>query len=173
MEKNFSKMDQTQMRAVAKAAYAYIEKVKIINEKISKVEEEAMAKAHQSIINKTKKLNVEKENLMPVLNGFNESFKNMTKGYTIEDLMTFVEEPTGKLKKDGTESVTIRAEFKYPETITPPTTEVQEDAAVSESNEEPAVADYEVQPPMPEFGNDFDLDKEKIETSSSIDEFFG
>jgi hypothetical protein len=74
-----------------------------------------------------------------MIDAFQGPIKEMTGGYTTEDLVKKEVIKTGKFDpKTGKEIIQTRYALKYPETVIPPTTEDS-------------------------FGSDYDLDKEKVQ----------
>lgn len=158
MEKNFSKIEKAALKKIAKNAQAYVLKMQDIDSKIGNISAEEEAKIDEQIAKlysklgekvekRTAKLQQEKAQCEPILNGFQASFSNMTGGYKIEDLIVYQEEDTGRTKENGEKIMTIRPDFKYPETVVPPTPEIAD-----------AEAPITIQ--MPSAGNDFDVDME-------------
>ena len=68
----------------------------------------------------------------------------LTGGFTTEDLVERIVEPTGSVDKNGKAIKVAKFVLKYPETIIPEVpTNVSEEEVESELNEEPIVVDQE------------------------------
>lgn len=128
MEKKFSKIEIAAIKRTAQNVAQFTTKKAKLDEKIAELEAEKAA-------------------LQPMIDAFQGPIKNMTGGYTTEDLITREVIKTGKMDpKTGKEILQTRFVLKYPETVVPP--------VADEPAEEPIEA-Y-----MTEVGNDFDADKE-------------
>lgn len=98
---------------------------------------------------KIAELEAEKAALQPTIDAFQGPIKEMTGGYTTEDLVRREVVKTGKFdNKTGKEILQTKYLLKYPETVIP----VEDDA------------------PMTEAGNDYDKDKEAEAQQPVIDE---
>lgn len=98
---------------------------------------------------KISELEAEKAALQPTIDAFQGPIKEMTGGYTTEDLVRREVIKTGKFdNKTGKEILQTKYLLKYPETVIP----VEDDA------------------PMTEAGNDYDKDKEAETQQPVIDE---
>lgn len=98
---------------------------------------------------KIAELEAEKAALQPTIDAFQGPIKEMTGGYTTEDLVKREVVKTGKFdNKTGKEILQTKYLLKYPETVIP----VEDDA------------------PMTEAGNDYDKDKEAETQQPVIDE---
>ncbi len=98
---------------------------------------------------KIAELEAEKAALQPTIDAFQGPIKEMTGGYTTEDLVRREVVKTGKFdNKTGKEILQTKYLLKYPETVIP----VEDDA------------------PMTEAGNDYDKDKEAETQQPVIDE---
>ena len=98
---------------------------------------------------KIAELEAEKAALQPTIDAFQGPIKEMTGGYTTEDLVKREVVKTGKFdNKTGKEILQTKYLLKYPETVIP----VEDDA------------------PMTEAGNDYDKDKEAEAQQPVIDE---
>lgn len=117
MEKKFNKIQIAAIKRTAQNVATFVTKKEKIDAKIAELEAEKAA-------------------LQPLIDAFQGPIKEMTGGYTTEDLVIREVIKTGKFdNKTGKEIVQTRFTLKYPETVVPPMTEV---------------------------GNDYDKDKEKM-----------
>lgn len=119
MEKKFSKIEIAVIKRTAQNVNQFVSKKEKINAKIAELEAEKAA-------------------IQPIIDSFQGPIKEMTGGYTTEDLVTRELIKTGKIdSKTGKEITQVRFTLKYPETIIP----------VVE---------------MPASGNDYDADAEQV-----------
>lgn len=137
MEKKFSKIEIHTIKTIAKNVAPYVAKKQKIDAQIKEVEEKVAEQIRKRVEEKVAKLNAEKAGYQSVIDSMNATVKTITGGYTTEDLVDVVKEGTGKFDEKGKEIMATRYNLKYPETVIP------------------AVV-------MPESGNDFDADAEKI-----------
>lgn len=120
MEKKFSKIQIAAIKRTAQNVAQFVNKKERIDAKIAELE-------------------AEKASYQPMIDAFQGPIKEMTGGYTTEDLVKKEVIKTGKFDpKTGKEIIQTRYALKYPETVIPPTTEDG-------------------------FGSDYDLDKEKVQ----------
>ena len=109
MEKKFSKIQIAAIKRTAQNVQQFVSKKEAIDKKIAALEEEKAA-------------------YQPLIEQFQGPIREMTGGYTTEDLITREVIKTGKFdSKTGKEIIQTRFVLKYPETVVPPTAE--EDAA--------------------------------------------
>ena len=137
MEKKFSKIEIAAIKRTAQNVATFVTKKERIDAKIAELE-------------------AEKKALQPMIDAFQGPIKDMTGGYTTEDLVMREVTKTGKFdQKTGKEIIQTRYVLKYPETVVPPTEEAapQENVAVE----------------MPPAGSDFDLDAQNIQQEASDD----
>ena len=133
--KNFSKIEIAVIKRTAQNVSQFTTKKAKIDAKIAELE-------------------AEKASLQPIIDSFQGPIKEMTGGYTTEDLIVKEVVKTGKFdNKTGKEILQTRFSLKYPDTVVP----VEGEEAV-EDVEEPV----EVQ--MPEHGNDYDADMQASES---------
>lgn len=127
MEKRFSKIEIAAIKRTAQNVATFVTKKEKIDAKIAELE-------------------AEKASLQPMIDAFQGPIKDMTGGYTTEDLVQREVVKTGKLDpKTGKEVVSIRYTLKYPETVVPPTV----DAA----------------------GSDYDIDRDKAQLEAEADNY--
>lgn len=137
MEKKFTKIEIAAIKRTAQNVQQFVAKKESIDKKIEALEEEKKA-------------------LQPMIDAFQGPIKEMTGGYTTEDLVRKEIVKTGKLDpKTGKEVTSTRYVLVYPDTVIPPA-------------EEPEVEDKVIDVPMTEVGNDYDLDKESVEQDSPV-----
>ena len=135
--KNFSKIEIAVIKRTAQNVSQFTTKKAKIDAKIAELE-------------------AEKASLQPIIDSFQGPIKEMTGGYTTEDLIVKEVVKTGKFdNKTGKEILQTRFSLKYPDTVVP----VDEEEA-AEAVEEPV----EVQ--MPEHGNDYDADIQASESDN-------
>lgn len=104
-KKNFSKIEIAVIKRTAQNVAQFVNKKEKLNAKIAELE-------------------AEKASLQPIIDSFQGPIKEMTGGYTTEDLVTRETVHTGKMdSKTGKEILQTRYILKYPETVVPPTTE--------------------------------------------------
>lgn len=127
MEKRFSKIEIAAIKRTAQNVATFVTKKEKIDAKIAELE-------------------AEKASLQPMIDAFQGPIKDMTGGYTTEDLVQREIVKTGKIDpKTGKEVVSIRYTLKYPETVVPPTA----DAA----------------------GSDYDIDRDKAQLEAEADNY--
>ena len=130
MEKKFNKIQIAAIKRTAQNVAQFTTKKEKLDAKIAELEAEKAA-------------------LQPMIDAFQGPIKEMTGGYTTEDLVKREVIHTGKLdQKTGKEIMQARYSLKYPETVIPVA-------------EVPTEAPVEVV--MPEYGNDFDADAMKVQ----------
>lgn len=135
--KNFSKIEIAVIKRTAQNVSQFTTKKAKIDAKIAELE-------------------AEKASLQPIIDSFQGPIKEMTGGYTTEDLIVKEVVKTGKFdNKTGKEILQTRFSLKYPDTVVPVEGEEAVDAV-----EEPV----EVQ--MPEHGNDYDADMQASESEN-------
>lgn len=114
MEKKFSKIEIAVIKRTAQNVNQFVNKKEKINAKIAELE-------------------AEKASLQPIIDSFQGPIKEMTGGYTTEDLVQREVISTGKIDpKTGKEIMQTRFVLKYPDTVIPVATEEPENMAASE-----------------------------------------
>lgn len=132
MEKKFSKIQIAAIKRTAQNVATFVTKKERIDAKIAELE-------------------AEKKALQPLIDSFQGPIKEMTGGYTTEDLVQREVVKTGKIDtKTGKEIISTRYILKYPDTVIPVACEAETFEA-----------------PMTEEGNDFDED---VEASQEVEE---
>lgn len=128
MEKKFSKIEIAAIKRTAQNVATFVTKKERIDAKIAELE-------------------AEKKALQPMIDAFQGPIKEMTGGYTTEDLVQREVVKTGKFdQKTGKEIIQTRYILKYPETVVPPTAEEAPQELINME--------------MPPAGNDFDIDRD-------------
>lgn len=121
-KKNFSKIEIAVIKRTAQNVAQFVTKKEKLNAKIAELE-------------------AEKASLQPIIDSFQGPIKEMTGGYTTEDLVTREVVHTGKMdSKTGKEILQTRYILKYPDTVVP-----VNEAAQEEVIEEQVVKDAEAQ----------------------------
>ena len=102
MEKKFSKIEIAVLKRTAQNVSQFVTKKERIDAKIAELENE-------------------KASLQPIIDSFQGPIKEMTGGFTTEDLVQREVVKTGKIDpKTGKEILQTRFMLKYPETVIPP-----------------------------------------------------
>lgn len=101
-KKTFSKIEIAVIKRTAQNVAQFVTKKEKLNAKIAELE-------------------AEKASLQPIIDSFQGPIKEMTGGYTTEDLVTREVVHTGKMdSKTGKEILQTRYVLKYPENVIPP-----------------------------------------------------
>ena len=120
MEKKFSKIEISVIKSAAKNAAPFVAKKAKVDAQI----EEAQKKMQKLLEEKIQKLEAEKSGYQAIIDSMNQAVKQITGGYTTEDLVDIKKEATGSMDpKTGKEIFKTVYVLKYPETVVPPTTE--------------------------------------------------
>ena len=141
MVKTFSKIEIAILKRTAQNVAQFTNKKEKLNAEIEKIEatkqemiQEALAKVDEKIALKKAKIEAEKAALQPIIDSFQTPIKDMTGGYTTEDLVKREVVHTGKMDANGKEILTTRFVLKYPDTVVP----VEEESVAGEEvDEEP------------------------------------
>ena len=134
MEKKFSKIQIAVIKRTAQNVAQFVTKKERIDAKIAELE-------------------AEKASLQPIIDSFQGPIKEMTGGYTTEDLVVKEVVHTGKIDaSNGKEILNTRYVLKYPETVVPaiPTTE---NGLGSEYDVDSVAVQAEAPAPAPEFAD--------------------
>lgn len=134
MEKKFSKIQIAVIKRTAQNVAQFVTKKERIDAKIAELE-------------------AEKASLQPIIDSFQGPIKEMTGGYTTEDLVVKEVVHTGKIDaSNGKEILNTRYVLKYPETVVPviPTTE---DGPGSDYDVDSVAVQAEAPAPAPEFAD--------------------
>ena len=134
MEKKFSKIQIAVIKRTAQNVAQFVTKKERIDAKIAELE-------------------AEKASLQPIIDSFQGPIKEMTGGYTTEDLVVKEVVHTGKIDaSNGKEILNTRYVLKYPETVVPaiPTTE---NGLGSDYDVDSVAVQAEAPAPAPEFAD--------------------
>lgn len=129
MEKKFTKIEIAVIKRTAQNVSQFVNKKAKIDAKIAELESE-------------------KAMLQPIIESFQGPIREMTGGYTTEDLVNREVVHTGKIdSKTGKEIMQTRFVLKYPETVIP----VAADEEVKEAVEEQAEAQMQAENNVDDF----------------------
>ena len=134
MEKKFSKIQIAVIKRTAQNVAQFVTKKERIDAKIAELE-------------------AEKASLQPIIDSFQGPIKEMTGGYTTEDIVVKEVVHTGKIDaSNGKEILNTRYVLKYPETVVPaiPTTE---NGLGSDYDVDSVAVQAEAPAPAPEFAD--------------------
>ncbi len=142
--KTFSKIEISVIKSTAKNVAPFITKKAKVDVQIAATKE----KIQKMLEEKLQKLEAEKAGYQSIIDSMNQAVKQITGGYTTEDLVDVTKEGTGQMGDNGKEIMKTVYSLKYPETVIPETTET-------------------TVPPTTEDapGSDFDNDKENAEVA--------
>jgi hypothetical protein len=136
MEKTFSKIEISVIKSTAKNVAPFVAKKAKVDEQIASVKE----KVQKMLEERLQKLELEKKAYQDIIDSMNGTVKQITGGYTTEDLIEVKKEATGQMDKStGKEIMKTVYALKYPETVVPPT----EDTIVPPTTEDVAGSDYD------------------------------
>lgn len=117
--KTFSKIEISVIKSTAKNVAPFVTKKAKVDEQIAATKE----KIQKTLEEKLQKLEAEKAGYQSIIDSMNQAVKQITGGYTTEDLVTITKEGTGQMGDNGKEIMKTCYNLKYPETVVPPTTE--------------------------------------------------
>jgi len=124
MEKTFSKIEISVIKSAAKNAAPYVAKKHKLEAQIKEVEEKVAEQIRKRAEEKIEKIRLEMNGYQSIIDSLNASVKQITGGYTTEDLIDIKKEATGQMdQKTGKEIFKTVYALKYPETVIPPTTD--------------------------------------------------
>ena len=122
--KKFSKIEISVIKSTAKNVAQFVAKKQKVEEQIKEVEEKVAEQIRKRASEKIEKLEAEKAEYQSLIDSMSAPVKQITGGYTTEDLVEVKKEGTGQIdQKSGKEIMKTVCILKYPETIVPPTTE--------------------------------------------------
>lgn len=153
--KKFSKIEIAVIKRTAQNVASYVAKKESINNKIAALKKE-----------------LENE-VQPLIDVFQGPIKEMTGGYTTEDLVIKEAVKTGKMDpKTGKETISYRYALKYPETVIPvtPSNPVEDMDAQEDAAWEQRIESGELQAAMPSAGNDYDIDSATVQQEAEHDD---
>lgn len=149
MEKQFSKIEISTIKSIAKNVAPYVTKKQKIEQQIAEVEEKVAEQIRKRAQEKIEKLEAEKASYQDIINSMNATVMRITGGFTTEQLVDCVKEGTGKMDEKGKEIMQTRYVLKYPETVVPVTEST--DAEAPTTPEEAECPSHEAaQEEMPE-----------------------
>jgi hypothetical protein len=124
MEKTFSKIEISVIKSTAKNVDKYVAMKQKVEAQINDVEKKVAEAIRKRVAEKIKKLEAEKAGYQTIIDSMNAPVKQITGGYTTEDLVDIKKEATGSMDpKTGKEIMKTVYVLKYPDTVVPPTTE--------------------------------------------------
>lgn len=121
--KTFSKIEISVIKSTAKNVAPFVTKKAKVDEQIAEVKE----KMQKLLEEKLQKLEAEKAGYQAIIDSMNQTVKNITGGYTTEDLITVTKEGTGQMNENGKEIMKTVYNLKYPETVIPVVTPTPEE----------------------------------------------
>ena len=170
MEKTFSKIEISAIKATAKNVAPFVAKKAKVDAQIEEVKE----KLQKVLEEKIQKLEAEKEGYQAIIESMNSTVKKITGGYTTEDLVTVTKEGTGKTGENGKEIMKTVYTLKYPDTVIPPHSEAAPATTEEATTEVAEEAVNEAEPSNDELPEE--LAQERAETAEeaiSADPFEG
>jgi hypothetical protein len=115
MEKTFSKIEISVIKSTAKNVAPFVTKKAKVDEQIAATKE----KIQKMLEEKLQKLEAEKAGYQSIIDSMNQAVKQITGGYTTEDLIVITKEGTGQMGDNGKEIMKTCYNLKYPETVIP------------------------------------------------------
>ena len=120
MEKTFSKIEISVIKSAAKNAAPYVAKKQKLEAQIKEVEEKVAEQIRKRAEEKIEKIKLEMAGYQSIIDSLNASVKQITGGYTTEDLVDIKKEATGSVNpQTGKEIFKTVYVLKYPETVIP------------------------------------------------------
>lgn len=136
MEKKvFTKIEISVIKSTAKNVAPFVAKKAKVDEQIAATKE----KIQKMLEEKLQKLELEKAGYQSIIDSMNQTVKQITGGYTTEDLIDIKKEGTGQMGDNGKEIMKTVYALKYPETVVPvaDTEDSEEECPVPEEEEMP------------------------------------
>lgn len=129
--KTFNKIEIAIIKRTAQNVQQYVNKKEKLNAEIEKIKtskqemiDKYAASLDEKLAVKIAKIQAEINVFQPIIDSFQGPIKEMTGGYTTEDLITREVVHTGKMDANtGKELLQTRFVLKYPDTVVPPVTE--------------------------------------------------
>jgi hypothetical protein len=115
MEKTFSKIEISVIKSTAKNVAPFVTKKAKVDEQIAATKE----KIQKMLEEKLQKLEAEKAGYQSIIDSMNQAVKQITGGYTTEDLIVITKEGTGQMGDNGKEIMKTCYNLRYPETVIP------------------------------------------------------
>ena len=141
-KKNFTKIEISVIKSTAKNVAPFVAKKAKVDLQIADTKE----KIQKMLDEKLNKLELEKKAYQDIIDSMNQAVKQITGGYTTEDLVVVTKEGTGQMGENGKEIMKTCYNLKYPETVIPvensateaecPTHDGSDDPTDWEGNEE-------------------------------------
>jgi hypothetical protein len=154
MEKKvFNKIEISVIKSTAKNVAPFVAKKAKVDVQIAETKE----KIQKMLEEKLQKLEAEKAGYQSIIDSMNQAVKQITGGYTTEDLIVITKEGTGQMGENGKEIMKTCYNLKYPETVIP----VENQEVVSE----PQCPTHEGEEEMPE-----ELMQQQAEAASEASE---
>ena len=141
MEKTFSKIEISVIKSTAKNVAPFVAKKAKVDLQIADTKE----KIQKMLDEKLNKLELEKKAYQDIIDSMNQAVRQITGGYTTEDLVVVTKEGTGQMGENGKEIMKTCYNLKYPETVIP-----VENADTPKEEEYPSHEEEEEQEEMPE-----------------------
>ena len=117
MEKKvFTKIEISVIKSTAKNVAPFVSKKAKVDAQIADVKD----KMKKLLEEKLQKLEAEKAGYQSIIDSMNQAVKQITGGYTTEDLIVITKEGTGQTGDNGKEIMKTCYNLKYPETVVPP-----------------------------------------------------
>ena len=167
MEKTFSKIEISVIKSAAKNAAPYVAKKHKLEAQIKEVEEKVAEQIRKRAEEKIEKIRLEMNGYQSIIDSLNASVKQITGGYTTEDLIDIKKEATGQMdQKTGKEIFKTVYALKYPETVVPPTDDEEAETA------EPECPTPETEEPVEEAPEEMPEEylEEKAEEAAEVEE---
>ena len=158
--KTFSKIEISVIKSTAKNVAPFVAKKAKVDEQIVATKE----KIQKTLEEKLQKLEAEKAGYQSIIDSMNQAVKQLTGGYTTEDLVVITKEGTGQVGENGKEIMKTCYNLKYPETVVPSTTEGMAGSDYDKDAEAKCPTHEEVPEDMPE-----ELLKEQAEAAAEAD----
>jgi DNA repair exonuclease SbcCD ATPase subunit len=121
--KTFSKIEISVIKSTAKNVAPFVAKKAKVDVQIA----DTKAKIQKMLEEKLQKLEAEKAGYQSIIDSMNQAVKQITGGYTTEDLITITKEGTGQMGDNGKEIMKTVYNLKYPETVIPVVTPTPEE----------------------------------------------
>jgi hypothetical protein len=117
--KTFSKIEISVIKSTAKNVAPFVAKKAKVDVQIAETKE----KIQKMLEEKLQKLEAEKAGYQSIIDSMNQAVKQITGGYTTEDLVSVTKEGTGQMGENGKEIMKTCYNLKYPDTVIPVTAE--------------------------------------------------
>lgn len=129
MEKKvFTKIEISVIKSTAKNVAPFVAKKAKVDVQIAEVKE----KMKELLEKKLQKLEAEKAGYQSIIDSMNQAVKQITGGYTTEDLIVITKEGTSQMSDNGKEIMKTCYNLKYPETVIPVESECYSQSGATE-----------------------------------------